>query len=135
MHGCHEYNPLFLMARESGARLDNAEGGYSVGWLKQATWYDTQAPGAVPAKHVTKAIDVAQLVGGALASLEKKLAAEDEEVFETRSPGGSSDESREERFRTRFPALDLPSRGAVAWGDALVAVSYTHLTLPTIYSV
>jgi hypothetical protein len=123
VHGCHEYNPLFLMARESGARLDNAEGGYSVGWLKQATWYDTRAPGVVPAKHVTKAIDVAQLVGGALASLEKKLAAEDEEVFpQTRSPGESdeSDESREERFRTRFPALDLPSRGAVAWGDALV---------------
>lgn len=124
VHGCHEYNPLFRMARESGARLDNAEGGYSVGWLKQATWYDTRAPGAVPAKHVTKAIDVAQTVGGALASLEKKLAAEDEEVFETLSAekNGSSDEkkSREERFRTRFPALDLPSRGAVAWGDALV---------------
>ena len=121
VHGCHEYNPLFLMARESGARLDNAEGGYSVGWLKQATWYDTRAPGAVPAKHVTKAIDVAQFVGGALASLEKKLAAEDEEAFETRSAEGSEgDESREERFRQRFPALDLPSRGAVAWGDALV---------------
>ena len=125
VHGCHEYNPLFQMARESGARLDNAEGGYSVGWLKQATWYDTRAPpGAVPAKHVTKAIDVAQTVGGALASLEKKLAAEDEEVFETLSAekNGSSDEkkSREERFRTRLPALDLPSRGAVAWGDALV---------------
>lgn len=121
VHGCHEYNPLFLMARESGARLDNAEGGYSVGWLKQATWYDTRAPGAVPAKHVTKAIDVAQFVGSALASLEKKLAAEDEEAFETRSAEGSEgDESREERFRQRFPALDLPSRGAVAWGDALV---------------
>ena len=31
VHGCHEYNPLFQMARESGARLDNAEAGTASG--------------------------------------------------------------------------------------------------------
>jgi hypothetical protein len=68
VHGCHEYNPLFLMARESGVRLDNAEGGYSAGWLTGAAWYDVKGPGTVPAKHVRKAVEVAQFVGNALAS-------------------------------------------------------------------
>ena len=34
-------------------------------------------------------------------------------------------------------SVELPGRGVAAYldGDAIIAVSYTHLTLPTIYSV
>ena len=145
VHGCHEYNPLFLMARESGVRLDNAEGGYSAGWLTGAAWYDVKGPGTVPAKHVRKAVEVAQFVGNALASEsdEKRLGervgasecdkeetrvASDDLLDDEKNANGvlrvDSDEayasSLAKRFATRFPALDLSSRGAVKWGDARI---------------
>ena len=145
VHGCHEYNPLFLMARESGVRLDNAEGGYSAGWLTGAAWYDVKGPGTVPAKHVRKAVEVAQFVGNALASEsdEKRLGervgvsecdkeetrvASDDLLDDEKNANGilrvDSDEayasSLAKRFAMRFPALDLPSRGAVKWGDARI---------------
>ena len=114
VHGCHEYNPLFVMARAGGARLDNAEGGYSEGWLKQATWYDARGPGVVPSKHVRKAIDVARTVGHALAS-GARLAVEDEAKDTTENADDATG-----AFRERFPALELRRRGPVAWGDAPV---------------
>ena len=114
VHGCHEYNPLFVMARAGGARLDNAEGGYSEGWLKQATWYDARGPGVVPSKHVHKAIDVARTVGHALAS-GARLAVEDEAKDTTENADDATG-----AFRERFPALELRRRGPVAWGDAPV---------------
>ena len=114
VHGCHEYNPLFVMARAAGARLDNAEGGYSEGWLKQATWYDARGPGVVPSKHVRKAIDVARTVGHALAS-GARLAVEDEAKDTTENADDATG-----AFRERFPALELRRRGPVAWGDAPV---------------
>ena len=151
VHGCHEYNPLFLMARQYGARLDNAEGGYSAGWLSGAAWYDVKGPGVVPAKHVRKAIEVAQFVGNALADYsasdekrrvvsvsesdgdETRIASDDEQDDkqddDENADGvlrGMDDEnssrfaSLAKRFATRFPALDLGSRGAVAWGDARI---------------
>jgi monoamine oxidase len=143
VHGCHEYNPLFLMARESGVRLDNAEGGYSAGWLTGAAWYDVKGPGTVPAKHVRKAVEVAQFVGNALASEsdEKRLGervgvsecdetrvASDDLLDDEKNANGilrvDSDEAYAsclaKRFATRFPALDLSSRGAVKWGDARI---------------
>ena len=143
VHGCHEYNPLFLMARESGVRLDNAEGGYSAGWLTGAAWYDVKGPGTVPAKHVRKAVEVAQFVGNALASAsdekrgervgvsecdETRIIASDDLLDDEKNANGvlrvDSDEayasSLAKRFATRFPALDLSSRGAVKWGDARI---------------
>jgi hypothetical protein len=144
VHGCHEYNPLFLMARESGVRLDNAEGGYSAGWLTGAAWYDVKGPGTVPVKHVRKAVEVAQFVGNALASAsdekrlgervgvsehdETRIIASDDLLDDEKNANGilrvDSDEayaaSLAKRFATRFPALDLSSRGAVKWGDARI---------------
>ena len=120
VHGCHEYNPLFVMARASGARLDDAEGGYSAGWLKRATWYDARGPGVVRPERVRKALDVARTVGAALASGDE-LAVEEADERAREAMGATCEThetTREDAFRSRFPALELPSRGPVAWGDA-----------------
>ena len=97
----------FQMARIAEQHVRQRRGlGYSVGWLKQATWYDTRAPGAVPAKHVTKAIDAQTVVSS---RRPKKLAAEVEAARRRALRGKKWFPGRKKiacasRFRTRSPA-------------------------------
>lgn len=55
VHGCHTYNPLFVIAKENKVTLNNAGGGYSAGWGERALWYDTVQGGRVKEKIVQQA--------------------------------------------------------------------------------
>lgn len=70
VHGCNPYNPLYVMARETGATLDNAEGGYSSGWGSYAAWYDAKAGGLVTRRSVQRAFKVVWALNDSLAELQ-----------------------------------------------------------------
>jgi len=60
IHGCHKYNPVFVLAKKQKAALNNAGGGYSAGWGERATWYDATRGGRVKELHVRQAFRLAQ---------------------------------------------------------------------------
>lgn len=60
IHGCHKYNPVFVIAKKQKAVLNNAGGGYSAGWGERATWYDATKGGRVKELHVRQAFRLAQ---------------------------------------------------------------------------
>ena len=77
VHGCHRYNPLFAMARDAGAALDTADGGYSSGWGATAVWYDARKGGYVNPKSVRRAFETAYRVHAALDSAPLPATKED----------------------------------------------------------
>ena len=62
VHGCHDYNPLFVIAKKNKILLNTAGGGYSAGWGEKAPWYDATAGGRVKEKTVSHAFKLAQKV-------------------------------------------------------------------------
>lgn len=62
VHGCHEFNPLFVIARDNKVVLNNAGGGYSAGWGERALWYDATNGGRVKERVVTQAFNIARKV-------------------------------------------------------------------------
>jgi len=60
VHGCHEYNPLFVIARNNKVTLNNAGGGYSAGWSENAAWYNASEGGRVKPATVTHAFKMAR---------------------------------------------------------------------------
>jgi hypothetical protein len=57
VHGCHPYNPLFVLAKQRDRRLDTSEGGYSSGWGALSTWYDARGGGRVPRDVVRRSFE------------------------------------------------------------------------------
>ena len=57
VHGCHPYNPLFVLAKQRDRRLDTSEGGYSSGWGALSTWYDARNGGRVPRDVVRRSFE------------------------------------------------------------------------------
>jgi len=62
VHGCHDYNPLFVIAKKNKVVLNTAGGGYSAGWGEKAPWYNAIDGGRVKEKTVTHAFKLAQKV-------------------------------------------------------------------------
>ena len=60
VHGCHEYNPLFVIAKSNKVTLNNAGGGYSAGWSENAAWYNASDGGRVKPATVTHAFKMAR---------------------------------------------------------------------------
>ena len=54
VHGCHEYNPLFVIAKSNKVTLNNAGGGYSAGWSENAAWYNAVMEDEVKPATVTR---------------------------------------------------------------------------------
>ncbi len=57
VHGCHPYNPLFVLAKQRDRRLDTSEGGYSSGWGALSTWYDARTGARVPRDVVRRSFE------------------------------------------------------------------------------
>ena len=70
VHGCHKYNPVYVMAKQKGAALDPGEGGYSQGWGGNAHWYDTRHGGKVKLRCVQKGFQALYAVNAALPSVQ-----------------------------------------------------------------
>ena len=70
VHGCHKYNPVYVMAKQKGAALDPGEGGYSQGWGGNANWYDTTHGGKVKPKCVQKGFQTLYAVNAELPSVQ-----------------------------------------------------------------
>lgn len=68
VHGCHKYNPVYVMAKRKGAVLDPGEGGYSQGWGGNAHWYDARDGGKVKLRSVQKGFQALYAVNAALSS-------------------------------------------------------------------
>ena len=60
VHGCHEFNPLYVIAKENKVVLNNAGGGYSAGWGERALWYDAINGGRVKERNVVQAFHIAR---------------------------------------------------------------------------
>ena len=146
VHGCNRYNPLFVMARDAGAALDNADGGYSSGWGATAVWYDARKGGYVNPKSVRRAFETAYRVHAALdrAPLpatdaeavaavvaerrDARRAAEEPaafglpDTFRDGSDSGADANRRQEHgewgAHGEWGSLDVRAQGEVLWADA-----------------
>ena len=146
VHGCHRYNPLFAMARDVGAALDTADGGYSSGWGATAVWYDARKGGYVNPRSVRRAFETAYRVHAALdsaplpATKEDAVAAMDAERRAARraaaepaafglpdtyratdrdgSDSALGSDARRRDFHGEWGSLDVRAQGDVLWADA-----------------
>jgi len=60
VHGCGDYNPLFVIAKKNKVPLNTAGGGYSAGWGVKAPWYNAIEGGKVSEKIVVAAFRLAE---------------------------------------------------------------------------
>ena len=140
VHGCNRYNPLFMMARDAGAALDNADGGYSSGWGATAVWYDARKGGYVNPKSVRRAFETAYRVHAALdrAPLpateadavaavvaerrDARRAAEEPAAFGVpdtfRDGSDSGADTNRLQEHGEWGWLDVRAQGEVLWADA-----------------
>ena len=146
VHGCHRYNPLFAMARDVGAALDTADGGYSSGWGATAVWYDARKGGYVNPRSVRRAFETAYRVHAALdsaplpATKEDAVAAMDAERRAARraaaepaafglpdtyratdrdgSDSALGSDARRRDVHGEWGSLDVRAQGDVLWADA-----------------
>ena len=42
IHGCHDYNPVYAIAKKHKVALNTAGGGYSAGWGEKSSWYNAE---------------------------------------------------------------------------------------------
>jgi monoamine oxidase len=59
IHGCHDYNPVYAIAKKHKVALNTAGGGYSAGWGEKSSWYNAEG-GRVKEQDVAQAFQISR---------------------------------------------------------------------------
>ena len=59
IHGCHDYNPVYAIAKKHKVALNTAGGGYSAGWGEKSSWYNAEG-GRVKEQDVQQAFQISR---------------------------------------------------------------------------